>query len=714
MKKLIGIILFIGLFLFVFAESNYLNNKNLFFEKQSLVALVLGSLGVVMFVFFFPISHGSNATKLPTYFLKIFVTTATVFFILTEALIVDFSGMAFGPEVIFHFSLDSLILGAKEYTLHLILFVIFIIGINIALLNIARFSRSVTRLAPFAFSVVLIASFFNQSIYGRLNEGYAEYKDLMNIRGVYESDIKALSFLDINHIETKKSNIEANTTRNNNLVVIYLESFSALFVDHPNYPNLTPELSNLAKQHHLLSPYISTGHFTMDGLISSHCSFIPNMLMGNNTLASGEKYYFEIPCFTDVLSVAGYYQEFLGGAKKSFAGKGDFLSDHGYDKIWGSEDFLNKYKDEMTWWGLQDADLFDQAIARIEDFQELDQPYHLSMLTLGTHLKGYPSPSCPDYEGSDDLFINAIHCTDYLVGNFVDYLRDHGHLENTTVIITGDHTLFSTSYTKDLFGDKIEGKELFGVIIDDTPNLIFSNMGLYDLPPTILSLLEINHNVKFIMGDAFGGDSSRPMLTRNNLYISGKNTPMTTGCQLDLNKKVTPSEELDICDHRAVISQLYGYTETFNKASDLGFRAESRIEVLFEKDFTVIVDVLLDGDSLRRKIRNNGFILRPERYRRKGVFLIQINHETQKIEQLLNFPEPANLAAFLERRSNMDQSSLVFFGIDGETNHELIEQLNTQFEQLDCKDPFICIRQNDGYDKIALDRSEERFVLSNF
>ncbi|MCX7553265.1 LTA synthase family protein [Marinicella sp. S1101] len=714
MKKIIGSVIFIGFFLYVFAETNYLNNKNIFFENLTLTELILGSLGVAAFVFFFPVSHGKKPARLLSQVLKVLVITSTVFIILVEALIVDFSGIGFGPEVITHLNWDAFVLGVKQYKLPLLVFIMLTTAINVFILGMNKNSKAITRALLLLISIILIGLFFNQTIYGRLYEGYIEYNKLMNIRGVHESEIKKLKFIGIDHIKTSKSNIVANTNKDKNLIVIYLESFSALFVGNPNYPDLTPKFDKMAKQHHLISPYISTAHYTMDGLISSHCGFIPNMLMGNNTLASGERYYYDIPCFTDVLSVAGYHQEFLGGAKKSFAGKGDFLSDHGYDKVWGSEDFYADFGEQMTWWGLEDSDLFDQAKSRVHELQQLDQPYHLSLLTLGTHLKGYPSPSCPKYKDSEDLFINAIHCTDYLVGDFLDYLVNQGLLTNTTVIITGDHTLFSTSYTQDLFGNKIDDKNLFGLIIDEKNDIKTSNMGLYDLPPTILSLLEVDHNVSFIMGDEFGREVGSPMLTRNELYINGKAQPLSFECQFDLNKKVKPGKDIDLCDQRAVIHQLYGYTERFNIPSKFRYKANSVIEILYEKDYTKIVDITIGGNSLKPNFRNNGFVLTPEMYGRKGLFLININHQTQIIEHMLNFSELSSLLTFLQRVPSDSQSTLLLFGIDVEENRQVLDQLKVEYKEFTCQTYMVCIKPNENHDNTVTDKNNQRVIVSGF
>jgi phosphoglycerol transferase MdoB-like AlkP superfamily enzyme len=691
MKKIFISILLICLFLFVFAETNYLRNKNLFISDSSIWPWVLASLAVTLFVFFFPGKAKEPSFSKASVILKIFLIFGTLFIIFLEAAIVDFSGILFGPEVIFHFNWDAFVLGVKEYRFQLILLILMIAFFVYCVVKTTYFINHKFSLIGFVVSLCLIIPLFEFTIYGRYYDGFNKYQNLKAVKQVAESEVKELDFLGINILTVEKQDIEVTKKGNKNLITIYLESFSDIFVNNPNYPNLTPNLEKLSKRFHKISPYISTGHFTMDGLISSHCGFIPNMIMGNNTMATGDKFYYNVPCFTDVLKKAGYHQEFLGGAKKSFAGKGDFLLDHGYDKVWGREDFEETHEQDMTWWGLHDDELFSQAQNLLLTLQNKNQPFHLGILTLGTHLKGYPAPSCPTYKNSDDKFIQAIHCTDFLIGSLINFLEQNAFLDNTHVIITGDHTVFNTSYTQNLFGSGVGNKNLFGLIVSKEKVNQKAPMGLYDIAPTALEMLAIKHNTSFILGDAFGGDSSRKIFTRNELFISGKESKLDSNCDFDLNKKIVKKSHVDLCDHRAIINKLYGYTENFKIQTGIKLGLNSEIKIYYQNQFLKVASLTLNNKEIKQNFRKNGFIIDPESFFRKGVFVVKINHESNNAEQFLFFDEIQSMESYFENQSGVPKTSLVFFGVNLDESTAMIATMVENLGDTNCSGKLACV-----------------------
>lgn len=712
--KSLAIVLLLVLFLLIFAESNFLNNKNILFKNMALYQLILSSMALTVFLWLFPRPRKNSLARIGFTTLKCVLISLTVFLLFVEASIIDFAGMTFGPEVVFHFNWDAFVLGVKQYALPMLLIVLLIALINLAIFHLDGRSAQPVGLFGFFMSCLLLTVFFQQTIYGRISKGYAEYDALMNVRGVYESEIRELAFLDVNPINVSKSEVVASANQTKNLIIIYLESFSRYMVNNPRYPRLTPKLSALAGQHIQPKAYVSTGHFTMDGLISAHCGFIPNMAMGNNTLATGEKYYYDIPCLTDVLSAAGYHQEFMGGAKKSFAGKGDFLLDHGYDQVWGREDFEDNFGEQMTWWGLEDDELFNQAKMRIKAFSESEQPFHLSLLTLATHLKGFPPASCPRYSASEDTFLQAIHCTDHLVGDFIDHLDEQGLLNNTTVIITGDHSLFSTSYTQDLFGQEVENEELFGLIIDPEMDQVPDTMGLYDIAPTALDLLGVEHNVSFILGDAYGGPSDRPLITRDDVYLSGEKTVLSTDCHFDLNKKIQPKLVIDLCDHRALINKLFGYTEQFSRSDALALRSSSTIEITYNEALKKILSITTDGRDMKQHIRHDGFIADPDWYSRKGLYLLKTNHLKGRFDQLLNIRLEDKLLKYLQANQPDKHTSLIVFGIKDPVNQPLFDLFNEHLSDVQCFAGMVCTAQVDRNSAITTEINNQTIQLKYF
>ena len=81
----------------------------------------------------------------------------------------------------------------------------------------------------------------------------------------------------------------------------------------------------------------------------------------------------------------------------------------------------------------------DEALARIQELHARDTPFNVTLLTLGTHIPGFQYEGCPVYPGRpNEPFLNGIHCTDYLAGQFVDQLEAKGLLGDTVLYIQGD------------------------------------------------------------------------------------------------------------------------------------------------------------------------------------------------------------------------------------------------------------------------------------
>lgn len=146
-------------------------------------------------------------------------------------------------------------------------------------------------------------------------------------------------------------------------------------------------------------------------------------------------------CLGDVLSDRGYRNVFLGGADAAFAGKGTFLAGHGYDEV----------RDLATWhemgesetnpaWGLSDRRLFAHAADTVTELHEAGQPFNLTLLTLDTHEFPYAYDYC-DIDTAAPLAA-ITRCSMEQVAGFIDYLDQMGYLEDTAVMVMGDHEKF--------------------------------------------------------------------------------------------------------------------------------------------------------------------------------------------------------------------------------------------------------------------------------
>ena len=174
---------------------------------------------------------------------------------------------------------------------------------------------------------------------------------------------------------------------------------------------------------------------------------------------------------------------------------------------------------------LSDVDLFEQALQAVVDRQDDDRPYNLTLLTIGTHIPGFVYAECNDYPYSSNRFLNAIHCTDQLLDDWLESLDAMGVMENTLIIITADHNVFNSPPMRELFGESLTDRQLPFVVLGEKPTATVRDTGAsYDLAPTILDLLEIEHNANFPLGRSLLSKQIRPdyYLSRNTETIIGE------------------------------------------------------------------------------------------------------------------------------------------------------------------------------------------------
>ncbi len=232
-----------------------------------------------------------------------------------------------------------------------------------------------------------------------------------------------------------------------NLITIYLESTENTYGDTNIFgQNL---LANLDAATESYAPYdlgmYHTGGWTMAGIVGTQCG-IPLkselLVVGLNSNNEGEEVARYLPgatCLGDILAAQGYTNAFVGGAHSRFAGKDTYLSDHGYTQIQGLDDWLADGEDasDISAWGLSDARMFAHAEDTVAGLRKAGRPFNLSILTLDTHDPGAVYPSCT----SDDTIAmaTALKCSGKAAAGFLDYLKDHGYLDDTVVVLMGDH-----------------------------------------------------------------------------------------------------------------------------------------------------------------------------------------------------------------------------------------------------------------------------------
>lgn len=662
------------------------------FDQPAFYLILVASLCLLLLLISWPIITHNKVSKTITMILKITLIVSVLLLIFIELAIVDFAGMAFGPEVMYHFSLDAFILGSREYKYILVLLFIVIGLLTWFMLSAVHIFNKRLQWVIFVFSLLGYILLGHYTVVGRLYKAAKDYYSQNQIKSMSAEELEKYAYLGIQPIITDKDNIEIKSTKHKNLIVIYLESFSQVFTESRKYPNLTPNLNKFKQQYQPIDPYISSASFTMDGLITSMCGFIPDMRMGNNTLASQQGTYSALPCFPDVLQKAGYNQEFFGGAKKQFAGKAAFLFAHGFDRVVGWEDFVDlpeyQAKESHNWWGLNDDDLFDKVFSRVNELHKQERPFHTQVLTIGTHLKGFSSPSCESYTDRSHRYIDAIHCTDQLVGQFIKRLDEAGILEDTVVYITGDHGVFKSDLSQELFGKEVADRNLYGVIINKNPISTVHIESLYDLAPAVLKSAGVEHNVQFVLGRDYQ-INDRMVFTRHSIYKNGEPVDIEYQCneQTTLQQKIVTA-----CSVKSALNAVKAHTQLFSSSEGVVLTVESKLVIGYEKDLTGIGSIKLDGIDLKSHFKRDGFAVQEKYFKRPGLFYMGFNKNSRTADNFILIRADKNPSDILRKLRDDFRQDFIIFGARNSENQTILDSLRHEYA-LNCLFGLICFSQ---------------------
>jgi phosphoglycerol transferase len=279
-----------------------------------------------------------------------------------------------------------------------------------------------------------------------------------------------------------------------NLVLIYVESLESAYGDPALFGrrDLLQGLRDIEGTSFAdYRPAPGTG-WTMGGIVATQCGIPLKTMSVFESSETAEPSFAFLPgavCLGDVLAAAGYRNVYLGGARLSFAGKGMFLADHGYHERYGQREWpkLGESGADMSEWGLYDDRLFQRAKQKLKALHATGQRFNLTLLTLDTHhTHGFYSPRCKR-EGATD-FAGIVECTARMVGELVRFAKDNGMLEDTRIVIVGDHLAMPNPVYSEL--QRAPQRTIYnafvpaGVATKATEQLL-----PYDMYPTILQFI---------------------------------------------------------------------------------------------------------------------------------------------------------------------------------------------------------------------------------
>ena len=353
----------------------------------------------------------------------------------------------------------------------------------------------------------------------------------------YDSNAKVFREYYEENKEEKKTNQYTDIFKGKNVIVIHAESFQQFTMNLSfNNKELTPNMNKLASE----GIYFSNFYAQESVGTSSDSEFTFNTSLtpaSSGTVAINyyDREYVTIP---KLLKTQGYYTFSMHGNNGTFWNRNLLHESFGYDYFYN---YTKDYKiDETIGLGLSDKSFFKQSVAKIKDVSKEHNNFYGTLIMLTNHTPfSYIGPFS-DYsvdileETTDSKtnevttntkhylegttmgnYLKSVHYADEAIGQFIEQLDEEGLLDNTVIVIYGDHDAkLKTSEYEYLYNFDPETQTMLDVNDPDyhkvdayeyelnrkVPFIIWTKdkkfnvevkevMGMYDVLPTLGNML---------------------------------------------------------------------------------------------------------------------------------------------------------------------------------------------------------------------------------
>ena len=361
----------------------------------------------------------------------------------------------------------------------------------------------------------------------------------------------------------KQTNEYTNIFNGKNVLVIHAESLQNFVINKKiNGKEITPNLNKLINK----SLYFNN-FYALDSVGTSSDSeftFSTSLLPTNNGTVFINYWNRKYETIQKKFNNAGYYTFSMHANNGTFWNRNIMYNSLGYQKFYNYEsDYII---DETIGLGLSDESFFRQSLVKLKEINEKGQNFYGTLITLSNHtpftnegkdLSNFDVSSY-HYDKNGKLimdnylegtilgsYIKSVHYADKALGEFIDGLEKEGLLDNTVLIIYGDHdakikkSQFEYFYNYDRkTGKVIEKDSLDYKVIDDidyellrsVPFIIYSKdiepkviskvSSMLDTFPTIANMF--GFETKYTLGSDIFDDSDNIVVFPNGNWLTDK------------------------------------------------------------------------------------------------------------------------------------------------------------------------------------------------
>ena len=372
--------------------------------------------------------------------------------------------------------------------------------------------------------------------------------------------------------DTPQTNDYTDIFKDKNVIVIHGESMMTNAIDLKfNDQEVTPTLNKLSSEGLYFDNFysqVSVGT-SSDSELTYNTSLMPTK-NGTAFVSYSDRYYISTE---KQLHDNGYYTFSMHANNADFWNRRTMYKSLGYDYFYSKADF-KVTKDTSIGLGLSDKEFFKQAVPKIQKVDEENEKWYGLMVMLSNHtpfsdVEKYGEFDVdiketvtnedgtteevvyPYMEGTKlGNYFKSLHYADGALGEFLQQLDEKGLLENTVVILYGDHDarLPRKDYNRlynydketnsiklsddpeykeyDLYQYELGRKVPFIIWTKDMKGTKLNNkvsnvMGMYDVMPTIGNMFGFYN--KYALGnDIFNINENNIVVFPNGNWVTNK------------------------------------------------------------------------------------------------------------------------------------------------------------------------------------------------
>ena len=359
-----------------------------------------------------------------------------------------------------------------------------------------------------------------------------------------------------------KTNEYTNIFEGKNVIAIHAESLQSFTMAMSfEGESVTPNLNRLASEGLYFSNfYAQVGVGTSsDTEFTYSTSLMPSL----NGTVFVNYYNNKYETIQKLLKEKDYYVFSMHGNEGNFWNRDVMHKNLGYDKFYSKSSFVI---DEEYGLGLSDGSFFKQAVPMIKEINDNHELFYGTLITLTNHTPWAKVNEYSEYKVSKSItvggqyitrpyledttigkYIKSVNYMDKCIGTFIEELDKEGILDNTIIVIYGDHDArlskkdYEYMYNYDPYTDKVlsSDDENYHEVTNyeyelnrKVPFIIWSKdiknkeintpMGMIDVLPTLGNMLGISS--KYALGNDVMNikDGDNTIVFNNGSYLTSK------------------------------------------------------------------------------------------------------------------------------------------------------------------------------------------------